>query len=498
MNSIASNTQEARPRILAIDDIPANLLVLAAALSGEFNFQLAASGAAGLAMAEASPPDLILLDVMMPGMDGYETCRRLRANPALARVPVIFVTALTDHTSEVRGLEFGAADYLHKPVNIEIARQRIRNLVERDALRREVEQHRNRLEELVASRTLDLLAARDAAEVANRAKSAFLANMSHELRTPLGIMLGINSLLMQKVGDPGHKDKCNKIANAGKQLLAMIEDILQVSKTEAETTEAAQSGCYAFSPDTLLTLVEARFSAKAQAKGLELVKEVDPRLPKLLCGTPSRIKQILEHFVSNAIKFSATGRITQRVVLEHQHGDVRQLRFEVQDQGMGIAADDLDSLFKNFSVLDDSLTRPHGGIGIGLALSKHLAHTMGGSIGVDSRPGQGSRFWIRLKLSLNGATEPDPRLMPHSQTSEPAPPVPAPDVWAALTRLHSLLTTGDFRAFEAWEDTRALMSPFLGDRGHLFSEALEEYDFKRAQALLQDALGTHTTLKSQL
>jgi hypothetical protein len=202
--------------------------------------------------------------------------------------------------------------------------------------------------------------------------------------------------------------------------------------------------------------------------------------------------------VGNAIKFSTQGRITQRVVLERQQGDMRLLRFEVEDQGIGIAPQDLDSLFKNFSVLDDSLTRPHGGIGIGLALSKHLATTMGGSIGVDSRPGQGSRFWIRLQLTLNGATEPDPRLPPASEADGPFHPVRDPDVWGAVKRLHSLLGAGDFRTFETWEDSSALISPFLGDRVSLFAEALNAYDFKSAQAVLQDALGTHTAIENHL
>ena len=422
MDSIPSDMHAVRPRILAIDDTPANLMVLAEALSDEFTFQLATSGASGLEMAAAAPPDLILLDIMMPEMDGYETCRQLKADPALAGTPVIFVTALSDHLSEVNGLKLGAADYVHKPINVEIARQRIRNLVERETLRHEVEQHRNRLEELVAARTLELIAARDAAEVANRAKSTFLANMSHELRTPLGIMLGMNGLLLNKLSEPTQRDKCQKIDTAGKHLLSMVEDILQVSKMEVDK---AEPGCYTFSPEALLSLVEARYITKAQTKGLELVQELDPRLPQLMCGAPARIKQIMEHFLSNAIKFSERGRIVQRIVLEQQDGDVRQLRFEVEDQGIGIAAEHVDRLFKSFSLVDDSMTRKQGGIGVGLALNKHLAQTMGGSIGVESQPGQGSRFWVTLKLASNDDAKADPQF---SRTDEPTlvPSAPAP------------------------------------------------------------------------
>jgi diguanylate cyclase (GGDEF)-like protein len=138
----------ARARILAIDDTPANLLTLGSMLEGEFDLQLATSGAAGIALALASPPDLILLDVMMPEIDGFETFRRLAEQPTLCNIPVIFVTALNDTDSEVTGLSLGAADYITKPLNIAIARHRIRNLVEREQLRKEVRVQRDQLHEL--------------------------------------------------------------------------------------------------------------------------------------------------------------------------------------------------------------------------------------------------------------------------------------------------------------------------------------------------------------
>jgi PAS domain S-box-containing protein len=149
-----------KPRILAIDDNPANLLTLAAALEADFDLQFATSGEAGLALASQMAPDLILLDVMMPEMNGYETCRRLKAEPRLRSIPVIFVTALGDSAAESAGLALGAADYMTKPINVEIARQRIRNLLERENLRKEVEAQRDHLEELVQARTLDLSIAR--------------------------------------------------------------------------------------------------------------------------------------------------------------------------------------------------------------------------------------------------------------------------------------------------------------------------------------------------
>jgi PAS domain S-box-containing protein len=194
-----------RPRILAIDDTPANLMVLGAGLSGEFSFQLATSGADGLAVAESNPPDLVLLDVMMPEMDGFETCRRFKAHPKLANIPIVFITALSSSGAEIEGLGLGATDYLHKPINVDVARQRIHNLIEREALRREVEMHRDHLSRLVTERTqaleqtnaklqqtnTDLMLSRDSlktSEAQLRLKVDELSTMSKVLdKAPFGI-----------------------------------------------------------------------------------------------------------------------------------------------------------------------------------------------------------------------------------------------------------------------------------------------------------------------
>ncbi|MCX7178293.1 MAG: ATP-binding protein [Proteobacteria bacterium] len=190
-----------RPRILAIDDTPANLLLLGAALDAEFELQIATSGALGLALAAKAPPDLILLDVMMPEMDGYETCRRIKADPRLRSIPLVFVTALTENDAESAGLALGAVDYITKPVNVEIARQRLRNLLEREQLRKALEAERDMLEQRVAERTAELLelsgvreAALTAAEQLSALKTQFISNMRHELRTPLHLVIGLAAL----------------------------------------------------------------------------------------------------------------------------------------------------------------------------------------------------------------------------------------------------------------------------------------------------------------
>lgn len=151
MTQVPSND---RPRILAIDDMPTNLMVLASALAGDFIIQLAASGPEGLVMAQNHPPDLVLLDVMMPDVDGFEACKRFKSDPRLKNIPIVFVTALTDNESEMKGLRLGAVDYLHKPVNVAIARQRIRNVLERAEFQRKLQASESRLRQVIEASNL--------------------------------------------------------------------------------------------------------------------------------------------------------------------------------------------------------------------------------------------------------------------------------------------------------------------------------------------------------
>ena len=223
----------AKPKILAIDDTPANLMTLGAALGDDFDLQIATSGAAGLVLAAEMVPDLILLDVMMPEMDGYETCRRLKAEPQLRKIPVIFITALGDSNAESAGLTLGAADYITKPINVRIARQRIGNLIERESLRKEVEARRDHLEQLVQARTLSLSIAKEAAEAASQAKTVFLRNISHELRTPMSAIMGMNELALLRATDPKQVDQLGKLKLASKQLLALISDLVDISALES-------------------------------------------------------------------------------------------------------------------------------------------------------------------------------------------------------------------------------------------------------------------------
>ena len=412
-----------RHRLLAIDDNPANLATLARALSDEFALQLAASGEEGLRLAAAAPPDLILLDVMMPVIDGFETCRRLKADPALAQVPVVFVTAVVDMSAEIEGLRLGAADYLHKPINIGIARQRIRNLLERETLRRELEQHRRDLERTIEERTADLQSARLQAEAASRAKSAFLANMSHEIRSPLNAIVGLAALGLGTPGlMPPLADSLQRIHRSSRALLATVDDVLDFSRLEAHRLDLDTVD---FELEAVAERVLDLFMPSAQARGIELLLDIDPAAPRRLLGDPARLGQVLDNLVGNAVKFTPAGHVVLSITCEtppasdtpvgdagpasdEEPRPTERLRFAVRDTGTGLTEAERGLLFEPFARAEDPGARHEGGSGLGLAISQRLVERMGGRLSVDSTPGEGSTFAFTITLPVTAPATPQP------------------------------------------------------------------------------------------
>ncbi|MFY9960523.1 response regulator [Pseudomonas sp.] len=249
--------------------------------------------------------------------------------------------------------------------------------------------------ETIEIQNIELDMARKEALEASRIKSEFLANMSHEIRTPLNGILGFTHLLQKSELTPRQLDYLGTIEKSASSLLGIINEILDFSKIEAGklVLDSIPFNLRDLIQDTLTILAPA-----AHAKQLELISLVYRDTPLSLVGDPLRLKQILTNLVSNAIKFTREGTIVTRAMLEEENDDSVQLRICVQDTGIGLSSQDVRALFQAFSQADNSLSRQPGGTGLGLVISKRLIEQMGGEIGVDSTPGEGSQFWVSLRL----------------------------------------------------------------------------------------------------
>jgi signal transduction histidine kinase/sensor domain CHASE-containing protein/ActR/RegA family two-component response regulator len=269
-----------------------------------------------------------------------------------------------------------------------------RDITERRRAEAELTEYRQHLEELVASRTAELSESKRAAEAANVAKSTFLANISHEIRTPMNGILGIAYLLRRGGASEEQARRLDKITASAKHLLSIINDVLDLSKIEAGKFALEQ---HDFARDTLLQDVLSVIEDEIRSKGLALRVDFES-LPPMLHGDSTRLRQALLNYLSNAVKFTPSGVISLKAEVIGDIGTEIGVRFEVRDTGIGITEEQTSRIFAAFEQADKSTTRKFGGTGLGLALTRRIARLMGGEAGVESTPGQGSTFWLTVRM----------------------------------------------------------------------------------------------------
>ena len=411
--------------VLIVDDTPANLGVLVDALEDHgILVAVAQDGPEGLERARRIEPDLVLLDVRMPGMDGFAVCRELKAGERTRDIPVIFMTALSEFEDKITGFRVGAVDYVTKPFQMEEVLARIdthlslramqKQVAEQNSLLREEIAVRQQAEQALRRQADELAAARDAAEAATRAKSEFLANMSHEIRTPMNSVLGMAGLLLKTRLDQHQRKFAKAVQEAGRALLTTLNDILDSSKLEAGKVDIEAID---FDLADMLEGVAVLLASKAAEKTIELGLFIDPAVRGMFCGDPTRIRQILLNLVGNGIKFTERGGVSVEAILVEAAGadgpgTPARIRFEVRDSGIGLSGESQGRLFQKFGQADNSIARRYGGTGLGLAISKELCELMGGEIGVSSEPGVGSTFWFELPLAPSTMVPGDRAVLP--------------------------------------------------------------------------------------
>lgn len=359
----------------------------------------ATNGVQALECFQQYHPDIVLLDVLMPRQNGFDTCAAIRRLPEGTHTPVLLMTGFDDMQSISRAYEVGATDFIAKPWQVLILSQRVRYMLRASqtlAALRLSETHLAQTAQALKTSNQELMVARDHALEAVRLKTEFLATVSHELLTPMNGVLGMTTLLLDTPLSSTQQDYAETIQASGQSLLALLNDLLLFTQLDREQRPQEQ---VTFNLSDLCTTVLGFFDPQAHQKGLQMTTTCHPTLPRELCGPATGIETVLQKLVSNAIKFTARGSVTLRVVWEQSAAPDLVLRFEVHDTGIGIPAMHRPRLFQPLTQGDGSFTRQYGGIGVGLAIAKKLVDSMGGTIDVISEPGQGSTFWFTVPLT---------------------------------------------------------------------------------------------------
>jgi signal transduction histidine kinase len=385
-------------RILVVDDNASNRDLLCRRLQrqGHTVFQ-AEDGARALALAEQEAFDLVLLDLMMPGISGYEVLGFFKRDPRFRDIPVIMISAVSELHSIVRCIEAGADDYLAKPFDPPLLRARIGSSLEKKHMR---DREREIVEALRIEKERSEDKSRQLAEASER-KSQFVASLSHELRTPLNAVIGLTEMLCTNAVEFGTEkalEPLRRVHAAGIHLLGLINQVLDLSKIEAGKLELTLTSVKL--PPLIDEVIGTARHLAAQNNNRLLVECEENLAP--LTADPLRLRQILLNLLANSCKFTKQGEVSLRVQKVVDGRD--WIEFAVADTGIGMTAEQRAKLFKEFTQGDSSTAQIYGGTGLGLAITRELARMMGGDVSVASVPGQGSVFTVRLPVSVEVLT----------------------------------------------------------------------------------------------
>jgi signal transduction histidine kinase len=390
--------------LLVVDDNEMNRDMLSRRLARRgFRVAVAEDGQIALDLIARENFDVILLDIMMPGINGVEVLKKLRETHSMMELPVIMVTAKGEKEDLVEALELGANDYLTKPVDFAVALARTNTQLSLKKMHTELQ------------------AARETAISASKAKSDFLASMSHEIRTPMNAIIGMSELLAETKLEPEQEEYVKVLQAAGDALLALLNDILDLSKIEAGRLELETVPVNL--PELIANTVKI-MEVRTRQKGLSLEAIIDPAVPRVIMSDATRLRQIFINLIGNAVKFTAAGGITLKVVPDPEAQEPNRLRFSVRDTGIGIPADAQKMIFEKFSQADSSTTRKYGGTGLGLSICMLLVEKMQGKIWVESEPGQGATFIFTIGYEVPPAAA---SAQPGAAAPRPDPGPPAED-----------------------------------------------------------------------
>jgi len=400
MSTLSTNGPPPPSDIMIVDDNPANLKLLEDMLVRQGHevrsFPL---GRMALQAAAGQPPDLILLDINMPQMSGYEVCEKLKASADLRDIPVIFLSALHELQDKVKAFRAGGVDYISKPFQFEEVHARVQTHVQLHHLQRALRRHNEMLEETVAARTLQLAAAHERLTLLDRSKSDFLQLISHEFRTPLNGILGVASLLLESAPPSERKDKLQPLyERARRRILAMIDDALLLTKIDGAVE---QWSAVSFPLSAAIQLAMGSARDFAQSREVKLIAPADDS--GTVAGNQALLVRALQALLETAVKFAERGEAV-RLSMERAARTAGPT-LTIESHGRTIPQGALPKFFELFSI-GESIT-PGGDLGVGPPLAKRVLALFGGSVSVvnldDSPPG--IRFTVSLKDAVPQAGE---------------------------------------------------------------------------------------------